>query len=231
MRTQVFNNSAASLVSILWQYDKAPNLIALLSEWKSFLDAAVKDFWDANRDFVFNLDKAGTADDPTHGAGLGFIGLILGVRWPEVTVGGATSPVSFDLYRKLLKGWAKIIHGDGSSASINEFLATVFGKGKVKMSDNGALMATDSPDSDAPHHVMTITYTDIGLSGEEKALYDQHPDLVRIYPCGVRNYIEPGTIGPLGLNETETEGQNLENYAITGNSPSGGAFGNGRILP
>jgi len=63
---------------ILWQYEKAERLKAIIQYQQDFFDEAVTDFWDSHRDDTFNLD---TADS----FGLRVWGILLGVDRPSYT--------------------------------------------------------------------------------------------------------------------------------------------------
>ena len=238
------DNSVDLTRCITWQYDHAGNLVALLYSWRDFFTASTQDFWDANAKFVFNLDNAGRSDDPEGeswdaeewnesqgesgadpfcGLGLNLIGLMLGVPRPSVTVGGVTRQLSTAVYRRLLKGHAVLCHSNGSTAELNRFLATVFGAGKVSVADGGCV-----PDMGN----MAISYEDEGLveGTDEYALYYQHPELVKIRPCGVDCNIAPtdpaGIIGLMNESTGESgQDDNGEvNLAMTQNQENGGVW-------
>lgn len=211
MRSAVLDNGVSTLKPITWQFDNATNLIALMKAFGRFFDTATKDFWDGFARYVFDIEYAGTAGDPFGGIGLTLIGLYLGVPRPSVVLqeGDEPTPISNDLYRRLLRGYARLIHRNGSMYEINVFLTTVFGVGKVTAEDG---------------YDMSIAYADNGLSGEEKALFEQHPEVCTVYPCGVRSNTPKSDPGILGLQVTQTDGQMRENFAATENQNNGGAF-------
>ena len=64
---------------ILWQYDKAYNLIRLLQHWNQFAKASCEDFWDYFGNYVFAIDSADTY-------GLNVWGSLLGIPRPTIKI-------------------------------------------------------------------------------------------------------------------------------------------------
>ena len=64
---------------ILWQYDKAYNLIRLLQHWDQFAKASCEDFWDYFGNYVFAIDSADTY-------GLNVWGSLLGIPRPTIKI-------------------------------------------------------------------------------------------------------------------------------------------------
>lgn len=56
MTNPVLSNRVGSEQVILWQYDKAYNLIALIRRWMAFAKLTTEDFWDTIRDSFLAID-------------------------------------------------------------------------------------------------------------------------------------------------------------------------------
>lgn len=109
---------------------------------------------------------------------------------------------------------------NGRQPEVGEFPATV---NKARVYDGGAdMFAPDSKDSDstelAPRNPMAMSFVPLSPDGqaaldqltpEERAMHEQHPDLIYFYPAGIRTNAsaKPAT------NVIGTEGQPLENLA------------------
>lgn len=176
MQNAVIDNSIDTSKSILWQYDKATNLIALVYLfWKMGLYTTIQ-FWER---FVGSESSIDTATD----FGLSIWGALLGQPWITYKKNGETIRISSSLYRKVLKGKAYLISSNGSLASINKYLSIVF---------SGRIIVSDGYD-------MSITYRARGtLSEEENAVKKK----LFIYPAGVRSNninVDPGDY--IGLNK------------------------------
>lgn len=98
---------------VLWQYDKAENLVALIKSFLGIHDSATKDLWDK---MMTELDV-----DTASEFGLSILGSLLGVPWIEYD----GSRMSADLYRKWIKAWAVLIRTDFTRPDVQEFFKTI----------------------------------------------------------------------------------------------------------
>lgn len=158
---------------ILWQYDKAWNLISTIRLFQLFFDISTKSFWDRWIIDVFcqfEKDDSGEYKYDATEFGLSVWGIILGVPRAIINNGGTETPISIDLYRRLLEGKFRIMNSNHSSKAICEYLNTVY-QGRVSVTDN-----LD----------MTITFNDIGMTEEEILFAEQHEDIAYVFPAAVR---------------------------------------------
>lgn len=79
MKTYTPDNTTNLLRAVLWQYDRAEKLKALISSQQDFFQGSVTDFWNEWRSNIFNL---ATADS----LGLAVWGKIIGIQRPKYTV-------------------------------------------------------------------------------------------------------------------------------------------------
>lgn len=202
MKTVTLDNSINILAAILWQYDKAPNLIALLGAMNDFATLSTKNFWDYYANSVFNIKNADSF-------GLSVWGSIIGITRPSVTINGITAPISDNLYRRILLGKFFLYNSNFSMADLNSYLKIVF--------DN-RITVTDGLD-------MSINYVVSGtLDNEEAALIASNSSLIYEYPAGVKSNSPAAAVGVLGLNDDQTTGQNKNNLALSASDSNGGSF-------
>lgn len=204
---------------ILWQYDNAQNLLALIKSLDGVADGIVSGIYKWLRDYFYDINAAGGNDDPLlytegdgvrNGVGLDLWGLLIGVPHPSVTINGASRRISNDFYRRLLIARARLNRSIGSMADYNKYIYDVFG-GKVTIDDGMDMSMT--------------YYVGEGLSDEESALVGQFPDSVFLYPMGVKTNTEAPVADVIGFNDTETQGQNKANLSKTQTSNvDGGTF-------
>ena len=202
MKTVTIDNSINVLAAILWQYDKAPNLIALLGAMNDFATLSTKNFWDYYASSVFNIKNADSF-------GLSVWGSIIGIARPSVTINGVIAPISDGFYRRILLGKFFLYNSNYSMADLNMYLKIVFGN---------RVTVTDGLD-------MSINYVASGtLTDEESALLATNSGLIYEYPAGVKSNSPATLAGILGLNDSQESGQNKENLALNKDDSNGGAF-------
>lgn len=151
---QAFNYSVNLLQNIIWQYDKSPNLVAVVQKKQDWYTAAQSEYWDSWYDDVFNLT---TAND----FGLSVWAVILDIpifadngasagdypAWgfdpygQNFTHGNFATPGSGALLttaerRSILRLRYHQLTTNGSISSINAALADVFGYGHAHVVDN-----------------------------------------------------------------------------------------------
>lgn len=79
MTNPVLSNNIATDSVILWQYDKAYNLIRLINSWNEFAIASCTDFWNHFGNNIFAIDRADTY-------GLNVWGNLLGIPRPMIKI-------------------------------------------------------------------------------------------------------------------------------------------------
>ncbi len=115
---------------LLWQYNNAPALRALLLQKEAWYKAHQQEFWEYWYNNVFNLE---TADD----FGLQVWGEILDFPRQVRSVDGQLHVLTNEQYRAVLKGQMLKFNMGATAPEINKWLQVVFGsKGKVYCLDN-----------------------------------------------------------------------------------------------
>ena len=114
MTNHVIDNSADEEFGkvILWQYDKAENLVALIKSFLGIHDSATKDLWD-------RMQKELDVDTASE-FGLSILGSLLGVPWGTY-YGAYNIRVSAEHYRKWIKAWAVLIRTDFTVPDVLQF--------------------------------------------------------------------------------------------------------------
>ena len=79
MTNPILNNRIATNQVILWQYDKAVNLIRLINKWNELATVECEEFWNYFGNYVFEIDRADTY-------GLNVWGNLLGIPRPTITI-------------------------------------------------------------------------------------------------------------------------------------------------
>lgn len=167
MKIYTPDNTASLNEAILWQYENAERLKALILAQQTFFEDAVTTFWDDYLDNIFNIS---TADS----FGLRMWGIILGIQRPSYDVGGTPTTFSDEQYRLLLKSRVMLMRMNASSFDINKYLSFLFSGNPVFLYDN-----LD----------MTITYFfNYHLSDEDTAVLAIDGVLPR--PTGVKAIVE-----------------------------------------
>lgn len=176
MQNATIDNSIEPKKAILWQYDKAKNLLALVSIFNELGIYTTTRFWNK---FLLNEASIDTATN----FGLAIWGAFIGQPWLTYKKDGVATRISDSLYRRILKGKIYLITSNGSLASINKYLSIVF---------DSKIIVSDGFD-------MSITYrTNSELTDEEEAVKEE----LFIYPAAVKTNI--AVIDPqnyIGLNK------------------------------
>lgn len=117
MTNQTIDNSADGEFGkvILWQYDKAENLVAFVKSFLGVHDTLTKDLWDRLQKEL-NVD---TASD----FGLAILGRLIGV--PRLKCDNGTL-LTTERYRQLIKAVATLSGTNHSYKDLDEFCATAF---------------------------------------------------------------------------------------------------------
>lgn len=129
MTNPILSNAVENKGVILWQYDHAYNLIALIDGFNKIATATVTQFWDYFRDGVFNIM---TADE----FGLNVLGRIMGLPRPTVALADGSDsdsaedvvPISDDFYRRLLLGRFFLFGMSPTVPNYNKYLNIVYGR-------------------------------------------------------------------------------------------------------
>lgn len=173
MKTPILSNSDNGDIArtILWQYDRAPNVSGIILMFRDFFKQSTEDYFDK---LLESIKLRDLATDGSDDYGLAVWGKILKLPRAIVTVNGVASSISSDLYKRLLIGRLELLESDASTRAYCSYLAYVF---------NGNVQIVDGLD-------MGITFVEIEdstLTDEERALIEQHHDIAFIYPSGVRS--------------------------------------------
>lgn len=195
---------------VLWQYDNSPTLLSLLSVMKSVSDATFTDFINNFINFVMQISNIGTSGSDA-AAALAIWGIATGLSRPSVVINGVSMPISDGLYKRLLSARLHQIYSPGSLAAVETFIQEVFGTGVYVIDNND----------------MTIGVVQVGsLTDEEEALISSNESIESFLelPIGVGLVRASRPAGQFGLNITENEGQNLENFAEAQDSNFGGSL-------
>lgn len=119
MKVCNLENSVNLLECLLWQYDNAPKLQALIQSMQDDLNTNTRDFWNDFYTNVFNLETANSF-------GLTVWGILLGVERPKYTSGGQEYVYTDEMYRKYLKARSILYSNNGSIYDINRYFSFLF---------------------------------------------------------------------------------------------------------
>lgn len=120
---------------VLWQYDAANKIKALVASEQKFMDDAVEGFWN---DFDVDILNLSTCNS----FGLSLWGLLLNTARPTYTVGGETKQFDDEQYRLLLRAKIYLLTFDGSAKSLNNFFKILFPDSVVNIVDNYDMTVT-----------------------------------------------------------------------------------------
>lgn len=187
----VIDNSDSEEIEkcILWQYDNAPHLVGIIDMLKEFFSVSTKEFWDNWFRDVADFDNATEF-------GLAVWASVLGIERPILTYKAEGETVASqhlmtaESFRNLIRYRIRLINN--THASIPEYLDCL----KILFDDT--MSVTDNLDMS-----MTFTVKD-EMSNELKALCEQYPKLVFIYPSGVDDGSVPSDLR-FGLNTTASK--------------------------
>lgn len=237
MTNPTLSNYVGNPTVILWQYDKALNLVALINKWNEFAKASCEDFWNYFGNKVLPIEQADTY-------GLNVWGNLLGIPRPKITVDGESTKISDDLYRRLLKARFFFYMEPPTTKNYNIYLAILFGATKGGVTYYSPVMFDEDGKPregyKTRNHVLDFLNMSMGFSFPEDATQEeaylilQHYDTVYPFPAGIRypgEFIVDDLV--IGMNETQDGGtQDYRNFVdglvlaeenSTGN-PNGGIF-------
>lgn len=129
MEVMNLQNAVNLLDCILWQYNKAERLQAIIQACQDEFNGNVRDFWNNFYTNIFNIDTANTF-------GLTVWGILLGVERPTYIDGGVTYPYSDNMYRLFLKSRIMMFQMDGSVYQINKYIQYLFPDKPIYVIDN-----------------------------------------------------------------------------------------------
>lgn len=144
MTNATIDNKVGNEAVVLWQYDKAYNLIALIGKfgedagiWKKgnlgrfnyLAKVTTEDFWDFVRDYVMPLHEH--EDETLDKLILTVWGRILGLSWPTYEKGGRTVEISHDFFRRIIRGRFFLLNMAATTANYNKYLGIVFPKEEI----------------------------------------------------------------------------------------------------
>ena len=161
---------------ILWQYDNAPHLIGMMDMLKEFFNASTKNFWDNWFRDVADFDNATEF-------GLAVWAGVLDIERPILTYKAEGETIASqhlmtaENFRNLIRYRVRLINN--TQASIPDYLEC------LKILFGNTMSVKDNLNMS-----MTFTIKD-GMSNELKALCEQYPHLVYIYPTGVNDGTMP----------------------------------------
>lgn len=170
MKTATIDNSDNGYIErvILWQYDNAEHLKDLILNLKGFYDKSTKGHFD---EMIGRMDLA---DEDIDDYGLAVWGKILNTNRPNLTYANKTVPLSKEIYRKVLIGKIRLFEGSATLEEFISYIDSIFGDG---------IICVDGLD-------MSLRFNrnlDTTLSPELDALIAQAPEVVFVYPAGVRS--------------------------------------------
>lgn len=239
MTNATLDNKIENTEVILWQYDKAWNLIRLIESWNKMARVSCQYFWDRFWGNTDTFEKGTFFIDSADSLGLTIWGRMLGIPRPTISKESGTgevevTPISDDLYRRLLKARFFMMNHKPTVPNYNKFLTILWGAmrddaieydtRKIFNSD-GEPNKTESGETvpsankyESRSKVFDFQDMTMGFSfpkdatDEEAYLIFQHPDIVYPYPAGIRypgEFILDDMV--IGLNNPDGSGQNYRN--------------------
>lgn len=162
--------------TITWQFDKADNLIGVINILKDFFNDSVKNLWD---ELGAISDISETADDYA----LAVWGKILGVNRPMIEVDGTQRTLSAEAYRRILVARFRLVNSCASIESYIDFVNYIFDGAVKVLQDGGMAMSFEYDSESIPQDIDSVEY-------DLYAMFNQYPDLVFIYPSGVKSNVQ-----------------------------------------
>ena len=200
---------------ITWQYDHSETLMSFFGVIDSLSSATFTDFFNNFLNYIMTIENIGTSGDPFEGYGLAIWGIVTGLKRPTVTINGTTRPISDNNYKKILIARLHQMYRPATLASIEQFMQDVFGNG---------VYITENPNGNP----MTVSFIINGEIEDEElnALASDSTNIIKILelPIGVGLDTPTRPTGQFGLNFSETEGQNMENFAVDQSDGYGGSL-------
>lgn len=198
MKVANFDFSCDLSPVILWQYDDAERLKAIVENQQVFMDGNVRDFFtDFNRD-VLNIETANTF-------GLGVWGALLQVPRPVYDDGGVQKEFTDEQYRLLLRARIYLLTFDGSARALNEFFHILFPDLIVTVKDNGDMTAEISVLNDIDPEIAILfqtPYVDVFLprpSGVKYNMQTAPTDYTKVF--GFEGMVDENNDSVVGFNQ------------------------------
>lgn len=169
---------------VTWQYDNAERLVSTIGMFRDFFSKSTTDLWDSISAGV-DITKPNEATDFS----LAYWGKILGVRRPVITVNESKTTLLSEAYRRILAARFRLLNSTGSTDDYIAFLDYIF-EGAVNLSSGDDMAMTFEYVGAVPTEANTVEY-------HLYAIFEQFPDLVFLYPAGVRSseYSDSPVIG------------------------------------
>lgn len=245
MTNPILSNKISSDSAILWQYDKAPNLIHLIQNWNEFATVSCERFWNYIGNKVLPIDAADEY-------GLTIWGGILGIARPSIRVPlpdeadanddssdgkpYAKTAIGDDFYRRILKARFFMMNHSPTVPNYNKFLAILFGAidstsnqieyDTIKIFDDEGNVTSGytarSRVLDWQDMTMGFTFP-IEATDEEAYMIFQHYDTLYPFPAGIRY---PGEF----IDDELVIGLNTDGAGVTGSNQNYKNFVDGLVL-
>lgn len=125
MTNQIIDNNISTDIkkSIIWQYDNAQKLLAIIKLFSDYAESSTEDLWDKYRDLISIFDNPEAQND---NFALALWGIILGIErpsWTNTTITpNVTAPISNELYFKILKANFHLYNSRFSTSDIVNYL-------------------------------------------------------------------------------------------------------------
>lgn len=125
MTNQIIDNNISDDIkkSILWQYDNAQKLVAIINLFSDYAEESTENLWDKYHDLISIFDNTAAQDD---NFALSLWGIILGIprpSWTDYSVTpNVTAPISNALYFKILKANFHLYNSRFSFRDIGDYL-------------------------------------------------------------------------------------------------------------
>lgn len=179
--------------TILWQYDNATNLIAIINIFKDFFKYAITDFWD---DFITKHTDLFADDENISDYGLALWGKAIGVPRLTYKDGDEVKYLNSALYRSVLKARLILSTKSATLKDYADFITAIFGENKVTVIDTGKMSLS------------VVKNDGVTLTTDEQVLVD-NVDAWFLYPAGVKSDVHSNSnmFGFYGqqLNTTATD--------------------------
>lgn len=244
MEIHEIDNSAKDYGKVvLWQYDKAYNLIRVLRLFRGIYNEIVRDFWDKWRNTTLSF---GECDD----FGIAVWGIFCGVPrfiLPDYYDGQKwtfhnSKVLSLDLYRRVIFATMYLKRSKSSLTTIKKYIDIIFGTSKVEDYD-GIHRPEDIPytESEGPNKRYVesmLSFTEPGISvkdngdmeivyetndkwyrmtDEQRRLYEFYKDQILVYPAGIKDN-KPIEIKAFGFEKQYEKSMKYPNVYVSGSN-------------
>lgn len=220
MTNPILKNKVSTDTAILWQYDKAYNLINLITNWNKFGTVACEYFWNYFGNKVFSIDDADEY-------GLTVWGNLLGISRPSIKIDDSISNIDDPFYRRILKARFFMMCHSPTVPNYNRYLAILFGAikdGNKEYDASKIFDAYGNVNEGYSSRCFALDFQDMSMgfsfptdaTEEEAYTIFQHYDVLFPFPAGIRypgEFIDDELV--IGMNLTNGDkptGQNYKNF-------------------